>query len=230
MWRAVDTGLGPGTTDKLPGAIREFQDEELRLLVLCNGGANRRIAESKIVLILETLVGLFFLAGAAWGGQRDSFRRGRAEVALRECEEKYRMLLDGVEDYALFSLSPEGKVISWNFGAERIKGYRAEEIIGQSFSRIFSPEDIQRRWPEELLRLTAASGRHEEDGIRVRKDGSRFWSRVIITALRDPAGKLLGFSPNRTMGGEAGLRSETVGRIAGRVHSDAAFRIPRNRN
>ena len=117
-----------------------------------------------------------------------------AEEALRECEEKYRMLLDEVQDYAIFMLDPQGMIVSWNAGAERIKGYRGEQIIGHDFSCFFPPEDIKQGRPDEVLRMAAASGRHEYQGMRVRKDGSRFLASVIFTALRDPTGNLRGFS------------------------------------
>jgi PAS domain S-box-containing protein len=120
--------------------------------------------------------------------------RRLAEEGLRECEEKYRMLLDGIQGYAIFMMDPLGRILSWNAGAERIKGYSAEEIIGHNFSCFFPPEDIERGRPEEVLRMTAASGRREEQGMRVRKDGSRFLASVTFTALRDSAGNLLGFS------------------------------------
>jgi PAS domain S-box-containing protein len=121
-------------------------------------------------------------------------RRQLMDDSLRESEERYRLLLDGVQNYAIFMINPLGEIVSWNAGAERIKGYRAEEIIGQNFSCFFPSEDIERGWPEEILRMTAASGRHEEQGMRVRKDGSQFLANVIFTALRDPAGYLRGFS------------------------------------
>jgi PAS domain S-box-containing protein len=117
-----------------------------------------------------------------------------AEEALRESEERYRMLVDGIQDYAIFMMDPRGQILSWNAGAERIKGYRADQIIGQNFSCFFPPEDIQRGRPEETLRMTAASGRREEQGMRVRKDGSRFLASLTFTALRDPNGNLRGFS------------------------------------
>jgi PAS domain S-box-containing protein len=120
--------------------------------------------------------------------------RQRVEVALRESEERYRMLLDGIQDYAIFVIDPLGQIASWNAGAERIKGYAADEIIGHNFSCFFAPEDIERGRPDEILRLTAANGRHEEQGMRVRKDGSRFLARVVFTALRDSTGNLRGFS------------------------------------
>jgi PAS domain S-box-containing protein len=111
----------------------------------------------------------------------------------RPDDQLFHLLVQGIKDYAILMLDPEGRVLSWNAGAERIKGYRAEEIIGQHFSRFYPPEDLQRGKPETELRAAAAEGRYEEDGWRVRKDGSRFWANVVITALRDPAGRLLGF-------------------------------------
>jgi PAS domain S-box-containing protein len=120
--------------------------------------------------------------------------RRLVEDALRESEERYRMLLDGIQDYAIFMMDSRGQILSWNAGAQRIKGYTADQIIGRNFSCFFPPEDIERGKPEEVLRLTAAGGRHEEQGMRVRKDGSRFLASVRFTALRDPAGNLRGFS------------------------------------
>jgi PAS domain S-box-containing protein len=121
-------------------------------------------------------------------------RRRVVEEALRQSEEQYRMLLVGIQDYAIFMMDPRGQIVSWNAGAERIKGYRADQIIGRNFSCFFPPEDIERGRPEEVLRMTAAKGQHQEQGIRVRKDGSRFLASVTFTALRDPAGHLRGFS------------------------------------
>jgi PAS domain S-box-containing protein len=114
--------------------------------------------------------------------------------ALRDSEEKYRLLLDGVQNYAIFMMDQRGRIVSWNAGAERIKGYSADEIIGYNFSCFFPPEDIERGRPEEVLRITAATGRHEEQGMRLRKDGSRFFASITFTALRDTAGNLRGFS------------------------------------
>jgi PAS domain S-box-containing protein len=99
-----------------------------------------------------------------------------------------------VRDYALFILDPDGHVRSWNAGAQRIKGYAPEEIIGRHFSVFYTADAVARRWPAEELRLTTREGRFEDEGWRVRKDGSRFWANVVITALRDDDGKLVGFS------------------------------------
>jgi PAS domain S-box-containing protein len=116
------------------------------------------------------------------------------EDSLRESEERYRLLLDGIQNYAIFATDPAGRVVSWNAGAQRIKGYKADEIMGRNFSCFFPPEDIALGRPEEILRITAANGHHEEQGMRVRKDGSRFSASVTFTSLRDPSGNLLGFS------------------------------------
>jgi PAS domain S-box-containing protein len=113
---------------------------------------------------------------------------------LRESEERYRMILDGVQDHAIFMIDPAGRVVSWNAGAERLKGYTAAEIIGQNFSRFFCAEDIALGAPSEILALAAANHRHQLRGTRVRKDGSRFTASVTFVALRDATGKLRGFS------------------------------------
>ena len=121
-------------------------------------------------------------------------RRRLGDYALRESEERYRMLLDGIKNYAIFMMDTQGRVLSWNAGAERIKGYASDQIIGHNFSCFFPPEDIEHGRPEEVLRIAAASGRYEAKSMRVRKDGSRFLASVIFTALRDSAGTLQGFS------------------------------------
>ena len=105
---------------------------------------------------------------------RDLTDRNRAEEQLRESEESFRILVEGVKDYAVFRLDPNGQVASWNAGAERIKGYRAEEIIGQRFTCFYTPEDVERGKPEDQLKLAYAQGRAEDEGWRVRKGGSRF--------------------------------------------------------
>ena len=125
---------------------------------------------------------------------RDITRRRQVEEALRKSEEHLRLLVDGVRDYAIFMLDPSGQVASWNQGAERIKGYKANEIIGRHFSCFYPPEDLQNGKPERELQKAIAEGHYAEEGWRIRKDGSRFWAHVVITALRDNTGKLRGFS------------------------------------
>lgn len=126
--------------------------------------------------------------------RRNLVKLGAANVALQDSEERFRLLVDGVKDYAIFMLAPNRCVISWNTGAEQIKGYQASEIIGQNFSCFYTDADIEVGLPSQALRVACAEGRWENEGWRVRKDGSRFWANVVITALHDRAGVLRGFS------------------------------------
>ncbi len=117
----------------------------------------------------------------------------RSQSALHESEERFRLMIESVKDYAIFMLDPEGRVVTWNEGAERLKGYKPEEIIGQDISIFYTPEDVVQNKPYALLDAAISQEHAEEDGWRVRKDGSRFWASVDITALRDKQGKLRGF-------------------------------------
>jgi len=116
------------------------------------------------------------------------------EVALRLSEQRFRLLVDGIEDYAIYSMDPQGVITSWNAGGHRIKGYTAQEIIGQNFSRFYTPEDLRQDLPARVLQTAREKGHYEGEGWRVRKDGSRFWSNVVVTALRDDTGNIIGFS------------------------------------
>jgi PAS domain S-box-containing protein len=118
----------------------------------------------------------------------------RNQRELRHSEEVFRLLVEGVRDYAIFMLGPDGRVVSWNEGAERIQGYEVSEAVGEHFSVFYTEEDIERGLPGEELRVAAIEGRFEEEGWRVRKDGTLFQAEVVITALRDEVGNLRGFS------------------------------------
>ncbi|NEH46039.1 hybrid sensor histidine kinase/response regulator [Rhizobium leguminosarum] len=125
---------------------------------------------------------------------RDLTERRAAEQAIRQSEEQFRRLVQGVSDYAIYMLDPTGNVSSWNFGAERIKGYRPQEIIGTHFSTFYTAEDREAGLPETALGIARAEGRFEREGWRVRKDGTRFWASVVIDAIRDEEGHVLGFA------------------------------------
>src|ERR1700729_3159405 len=113
---------------------------------------------------------------------------------LQESEDRFRLLVESVRDYAIFMLDPDGIVLTWNAGAERFKGYRAHEIIGQHFSRFYPAEALERGYPAHELEVAKATGVFEDEGWRVRKDGSLFWASVVITAVRNAHGELLGFA------------------------------------
>lgn len=125
---------------------------------------------------------------------RDLTSKKQAEEVLKQSQERYRLLIDSVKDYAIIMLDTQGRITSWNAGAQRIKGYTSEEILGSHFSKFYPQVDIDAGKPEMELKVAMAEGRFEEEGIRVKKDGSFFWASVVITAIRDELGTLRGFS------------------------------------
>ena len=118
----------------------------------------------------------------------------RGAEHLRQSEGRFRLLVESVRDYAIFMLDPAGRVLTWNAGAERFKGYRAEEILGSHFSRFYPPDALARGLPAHELEMAARLGSFEDEGWRVRKDGSLFWANVVITAMRDADGTLVGYA------------------------------------
>jgi len=145
-------------------------------------------------------------------------------------EERFRLLVEAVRDYAIFMLDPEGRILTWNAGAERIKGYRAEEAIGKHFSIFYPPEDIQARKTEKELEIVRQEGRFEEEGWRVRKDGSRFWADVVITALRDEAGGLYGFGKVTRDLTERKLTEDILLRSMKQLEEEIKYRIQAERS
>ncbi len=125
---------------------------------------------------------------------RDLTERKAAEEALKHSDEQFRRLVQGVTDYAIYMLDAEGRVSSWNPGAQRIKGYTPSEIVGAHFSRFYTEEDRAKGEPARALKIAAEEGRFEKEGWRIRKDGSRFWASVVVDAIRDDIGKLIGFA------------------------------------
>ncbi|MGH8669624.1 MAG: PAS domain-containing sensor histidine kinase, partial [Burkholderiales bacterium] len=125
---------------------------------------------------------------------RDLTERRRSEESLRASDQRFRLLVDGVKDYAIFMLDRDGRVTSWNPGAERIKGYKADEVIGRHFSLFYPREAIDKKWPEQELAMAREHGRFEDEGPRVRKAGTVFWANVAISPLYDPRGTLVGYA------------------------------------
>ena len=157
--------------------------------------------------------------------------RKQAEQTLKESEERLRLLIERVRDYEIFMLDPEGYIVLWNVGAEKNKGYSVEEIIGRHHSVFFTREEIQAGVPDQELRLAAAEGSFEDEGWRVRKDGSRFWANVVTTALRDSNGAFKGFSKvvrditDRKKAEDALRESEERYRIIAQTASDVIITI-----
>ena len=160
---------------------------------------------------------------------RDLTERRAAEEALRRSEQRFRLLVQSITDYAIYMLDSEGKVSSWNPGAQRFKGYDADEIIGQHFSRFYSQEDQQSGVPAFALETAKREGRFEAEGWRIRKDGTRFWANVVIDAIRSDGGELLGFAKitrdlTEKRAAEAQLRQaqkmEAVGQLTGGLAHD----------
>lgn len=147
--------------------------------------------------VLESIGTNLLSDGAIRGvvvNSRDMTLEEEARQGLEEKEERFRLLVENVQDYAIFLLDPDGRIASWNVGAQRIKGYEAGEILGLHFSCFYTPEDVHAGKPDWLLRQAVQAGRVEDEGWRVRKDGTRYWADTILTALRDPQGKLRGFA------------------------------------
>lgn len=138
---------------------------------------------------LETPSGIHVLASVV-----DITERKAAEDRVRQSEERFRSMIENVKDHAIFMLDPQGRVLTWNKGAERLRGYTSEEIIGKHYSCLFPIEDQESGRPDQLLRTALLEGQCEDEGWRLRKDGSQFWANVVIAAVRDQGGTLIGFS------------------------------------
>jgi PAS domain S-box-containing protein len=191
---AIRTGPGRRATVEYQAIIARMRSEEQRLLMLRIVDAERTGSRIKSTLILGTILGLLITVAAAWIIQRDNWRRETVEEALRESERRYRMLVDGVKDYAILMLGPQGEIRSWNPGAERMTGCTWEEVANQNYARFFSADDIKLGRPQEILRKAAETGEYEEHGLRLRKDGTRYQVRTTFTPSRDTAGNLRGFA------------------------------------
>jgi PAS domain S-box-containing protein len=159
-----------------------------------------RNSSGKVVCLVKVITDLTALhrleveRAAALAREQAALAQAHAAEELRVADERFHVLVYNIADYAIFLLDPDGIIRSWNEGAERIKGYREAEIVGKNFAVFYTPEDRANGIPERNLRIAAAEGRLESEGWRIRKDGSRFWAHVVITALRDARGELTGFA------------------------------------
>lgn len=179
--------------EEVEALAAQIQTTEEKLLAERRGRAQHEGSRTELVVILVNVVALTIGLTAVVLGRRDLKLRGQAEQKLLHNEERLRLMIEAVHDYAIMLLDPDGRVASWNHGAQRIKGYTAEEIIGQNFSKFYPEEAIEEGQPQRLLAEAAEKGHFENTGWRVRKDGSRFWADVTVTAVRDSGGKLLGY-------------------------------------
>jgi len=185
--RAVSGGRGKELIRLVHDVITQMEEDEGRLLAQRSVTLQAKARLARLAAWTGALVALA-LAGLA------SVLVGREMAGRRVAEERLRLLVGSVRDYAIYMVDPAGYVKSWNAGAERIKGYAPPEILGQHFARFFTPEDVAAGRPAAVLHAAATEGRYEEENWRLRKDGSRFWADVVITAVRDERGALLGFA------------------------------------
>jgi len=227
--RAVIGGRGQELMRLVRGVVTQMEDDEAQLLAQRSAALQARVRLARLTAWTGVLVALA-LAGLA------SVLVGRGMAGRRVAEERLRLLVGSVRDYAIYMVDPAGYVESWNAGAERIKGYAPAEILGQHFARFFTPEDVAAGRPAAVLHAAAAEERYEEENWRVRKDGSRFWADVVITALRDDRGKLLGFAKvtrdltERRRAEQALRASEERFRILAATANDAILSADRHGN
>lgn len=177
----------------LGGVVGHLWTAPNNVLLSNSAGDNLRL----VIFLLEALSISYFITALQSAQRRSELNKVEAQQhleSLRQSEEGLRLLIDCIKDYEIYRLDPQGYIASWNEGAERISGYQTGEIIGQHFSRFYTEEDLNSGKGELVLKLAAETGRFEDEGWRVRKDGSKFWANVVITALRDQTGNLKGFA------------------------------------
>ncbi|MGB6482077.1 MAG: PAS domain S-box protein [Candidatus Acidiferrales bacterium] len=177
-----------GAMEKIHASVTAMLQEEEGLLATRTTAADADLRRMKGVILFGYVLAFVFMASFAIHSEMKN--RKSAENAAR----RFQSLVESVKDYAIFMLDPQGYVCTWSPGAERIKGYRAEEIIGHHFSQFYTPEELEAGQPDSELKVAVSEGQSEDEGWRVRKDRSRFWANAVTTAVRDKDGELLGFS------------------------------------
>jgi len=190
----VGTGFGRNKMAEVRKTISEMHKEEESLLSLRTRDFNSSMRKTALTFSSVICFEFLLLGSIYWMFRRDNERRKRTDVVLRENEERFRTLVNGIKEYAILMLDATGHVASWNQGAERISGYKENEILGRHVSCFYPPEDVQSGKPQEELETAAGTGRYEEEGWRVRKDGSQFRAHVVVAPLWDNAGNLRGFA------------------------------------
>ena len=199
--RPLDSLVGTAFQDLLPGdaaepfaeALTAATTTDVGVVQLEHGLAGQK-GDPRVRTALAPIRDSQGVALYLFAQLQDVSEQRAAEAALRQSEERFRLLVNAVTDYAIFMLDPEGRVQSWNAGAQRMKGYTSTEIIGQHFRRFYPLEKQQVRHPEHELEAALRDGHYEEEGWRVRKDGSRFWANVVLSAIHDPSGGHVGFA------------------------------------
>ncbi len=186
--RELATPIAPGFEALVFKATRGIEDIYEQTYIRKDGSRFPAIVSVTALRDADSKIIGYLLIGT------DNSARKQVEEQLRWTEESFRLMVESVTDYAIVMLDPKGLVVSWNGGAQRIKGYHAEEIVGQHFSRFYPQEDIERGAPQRDLDIAISQGRCEDEGWRVRKDGSTFWANVVLTAIRDQVGNLRGFA------------------------------------
>lgn len=194
LWETAASLRSQEAVEHVQGLVQAMELTERRLLeerVESTRHAARSIIESAIV---GSACALVFIIGSAFMVHRDFRARRAAEESLRQSAEHFRQMIDSIKDYAILMLDPAGRVVSWSSGAQRLKGYRADQIIGRSFACFYPEPEQHAGTPDRDLREAAAVGRFEYEGWRARMDGSRYWASVIITVIRDSQQRLVGFA------------------------------------
>jgi PAS domain S-box-containing protein len=180
--------------DQAHGVVQAMKNENQSVQRWRREQKQRQATRVLLAIAASDLLGVAVALVAAGLIRRDLVIRERAQQSLNTKEDMFRLFTDSVRDTAMFALDHTGRVATWNLGAERIEGYRAEEVVGKQFSIFYPEEELEQRKPERALALVNAVGQLQEEGWRVRKDGSKFWAHVSISALRDKQGKLIGYA------------------------------------